>query len=153
MPTVREIMSRDFLKVTPATAVREFAEALEKSGRSGAVVLDEESGALMGVVTGGDLIDRHKNIHLPTVITIFEWALPLSGRSETERELKKMTAATVGDVMSVDPVTVDADAALEDAATIMSEEKKHFLPVMDGGRLVGVVDRSDVLRAIIKEES
>ncbi|MGK7345679.1 MAG: CBS domain-containing protein [Candidatus Nitrospinota bacterium M3_3B_026] len=153
MPTAKQIMSRDFLAVTPATAVGEFAAALEKSSRSGAVVLDDEGGGVVGVVTEGDLIDRHKNIHLPTVITIFDWVLPLSGRGETEKELRKMSATTVGDIMSMDPVTVDVDATLEDIATIMSERRKHFLPVMDGERLAGVIDRSDVLRAIIKEES
>lgn len=151
MPTAKEIMTTEPVTVSPGTSVKELAVILEDNNFTGAPVVDED-GKLVGVVTESDLIDQHKNLHLPTVITIFDWVLPIGGGGETEKELKKMAGSTVADIMSEDVVTVDEDASLEDIATIMSEQKVHFVPVMSGEKLVGIVDRSDVVKAIIKGE-
>ena len=151
MPTAKEIMTTEPVTVSPETSVKDLAVILEENNYTGAPVVDKD-GKLVGVVTESDLIDQHKNLHLPTVITIFDWVLPLEGGGETEKELKKMAGSTVSDIMSKDVVTVDENASLEDIATIMSEQKVHFVPVVSGEDLVGIVDRSDVVNAIIKEE-
>jgi len=136
--------------VSPETTVLEFARTVEDKNLSGAAVVDKE-GRLVGVVTESDLIDQHKRLHLPTVITLFDSVLSFNTHKMGE-QMKKMVGAKVEDIMTRVVTTVDESASLEDIATIMAEEKKHLIPVMRGKELVGLIDRSHVIRAIIKEK-
>jgi len=150
MTKVKEIMTTEPMTVSPKTSVRNLAVALIEKNYTGAPVVDED-GTLVGVVTESDLIYQHKNLHLPTVITLFDSVLTLGGSHELETQIKKILGSEVADIMTKDVISVDEDTSLDDVATIMSEKGKHYLPVMRGEKLVGVVDRSDVVRAIIKE--
>jgi len=69
-----------------------------------------------------------------------------------ESELKKAVAADVRAVMTADPVTVQASATLEDAATLLVEKDVSRLPVMDGEKLIGVVSKSDIVRSLLDQE-
>jgi CBS domain-containing protein len=51
--------------------------------------------------------------------------------------------------MIPDPITVDPDTSLEDIATLMVNNNIHTLPVLDGGRLVGIIGKEDILRTIM----
>ncbi len=66
-----------------------------------------------------------------------------------EERLRKAAAASVADMMTADPVTVDADAEVRDAARLMVETGHNRLPVVEHGRLVGVVTRVDILGALV----
>lgn len=149
MPIAKEIMTSDPYTVTPDTKVRDLAKMLTDSNYSGAPVLDD-SGDLVGVVTVSDLIFQRKRLHLPTVFTLFDSVVTLGAPHEMDDQIKKMLGSTVSEIMSGEVITVDEDAQLEDIATIMSEQGRHFIPVMKGGSLVGVVDRSDIMKAIVK---
>ncbi|HEB72416.1 MAG TPA: CBS domain-containing protein [Nitrospirae bacterium] len=149
MLIAKQIMTRDPYTVTPETAVRDLAEKLTENNYSGAPVLDE-GGALIGVVTVSDLIFQKKKLHLPTVFTLFDSVVTLGAPYEVDDQIKKMLGSTVSEIMSRDAITVDEDAQLEDIATIMSEQGRHFIPVVKDGLLAGVIDRSDVMKAIVK---
>jgi len=149
MLIAKQIMTRDPYTVTPETAVRDLAEKLTENNYSGAPVLDE-GGALIGVVTVSDLIFQKKKLHLPTVFTLFDSVVTLGAPYEVDDQIKKMLGSTVSEIMTRDAITVDEDAQLEDIATIMSEQGRHFIPVVKDGLLAGVIDRSDVMKAIVK---
>jgi len=149
MLIAKQIMTRDPYTVTPATSVRDLAEKLTENNYSGAPVLDE-GGALIGVVTVSDLIFQKKKLHLPTVFTLFDSVVTLGAPYEVDDQIKKMLGSTVSEIMTRDAITVDEDAQLEDIATIMSEQGRHFIPVVKDGLLAGVIDRSDVMKAIVK---
>ncbi|VAX22269.1 CBS domain protein sometimes clustered with YjeE [hydrothermal vent metagenome] len=150
MTKVKDIMTEDPMTVSPTTSVRDLAVSLIEKNYTGAPVVDED-GTLVGVVTESDLIYQHKNLHLPTVITLFDSVLTLGGSHELETQIKKMLGSEVADIMTKEILSVDEETSLDDVATIMSEKGKHYLPVLRAEKLVGVVDRSDVVRAIIKE--
>lgn len=60
----------------------------------------------------------------------------------------KTASPSVGELMSIDPVTIGADAAAHEAEVLMSERRISGLPVVDRvGRLVGVVSQTDIVRA------
>jgi len=149
MIVARDILTAPLLTVPPEMPVLEFARALDERHLTGAAVVDP-SGGLIGVVTESDLIDQHKKLHLPTLITLFDSVLSFNTHSMDE-QIKKMVGATVADIMTSKPVTVEEETPLEEIATIMSEEKKHLIPVLKEGRLVGLVDRSQVIHALVKE--
>lgn len=145
----KDIMTKDVLTVSLDTPVKKVAELLADYEISGAPVLDEHD-RVIGVVTESDLIEQKKNLHLPTVVTLFEGVLFLERPQKMKREIEKMLGATVKDIYSKKVITINEDATLEDIATIMSEKKVHLLPVLRGDDLVGVVGKVDVVRALAK---
>ena len=62
--------------------------------------------------------------------------------------MKKIAASKVVDIMETDIKTVSSDTSVEDVATMIVEEGKHYFPVVDEDVLVGVVTKKDIVRAI-----
>lgn len=147
----KDIMTAEILSVTPQHTVKEVAQFLLKHQISGAPVLDD-AGQIVGIVTEGDLIFRDARVHLPTVVTIFDSIIYLENPHKYEHELQKIIGGKVADIMSQDILTITPETDLQEIATIMHEKKRHLLPVMDQGRLVGIVGKADVVRAIAQEE-
>jgi CBS domain-containing protein len=114
---------------------------------TGAVIADKK-GKLLGVVTEGDLIAKEKNLHLPTVASLFDAVIYLETSEHFKGELHKMVATRVEDIYTREPVTVDLNATLADIATLMSEKRIHFIPVLSEERVEGVVGRREILRAL-----
>lgn len=146
----RDIMNRKVITVSPDTSVEELGRLFMEKNVSGAPVIDE-NGDIYGIVTENDLISKEKRFHIPTIITIFDAIIPLQSDAAVEKEIKRMAATTVGDICTREVITVDEDATINDIATIMTEKKIHLLPVLKEGKLVGIVGKKDVIRAIAGE--
>jgi len=147
-----EIMQKDPMTIGPDTTVEELGRLFIEKNISGLPVVDA-SGALMGVVTENDLISRNKQIHIPTLLRLFDAFIPLEGFKAFETEMKRISAKVVRDICSRETTTVKPGTTLEEIATIMTEERVHHLPVVDGDRLVGMINQHDVLRAISSERA
>lgn len=148
MLKVKEIMTKDVVTVTRETTVLELARIFSEKHISSLPVVDA-SGALAGIVTETDLVEQDKSLHIPTVISIFDWVIYLESDKKFEKELKKMTGKKVGDIYSQDVMTVSPDDAVAKVADIMSSKKVNALPVVDAGKVVGIVARIDLIRAMI----
>ncbi len=148
MKTVSEIMTTELVTVKPETTIRELAEIFVTK-RIGTLPVLDSSGALLGVVTESDLVEQGKNIHLPTVITLFDWVIYLESEKSLESELKKMGAGTVADIYRQNPVTIGPDEPLSAAADIMSIHHVNAIPVVKDGRLAGIVSRIDIIRTFL----
>ena len=108
-----------------------------------------EGGRLVGLVTEGDLIMQDVKLEFPTYIHLLDgFIMYPPAHTRFESELKKAVAATVGDVMTADPVTVQASTPIEDVATVLADRGVSRLPVLDGEMLVGIVSKHDIVRAI-----
>ena len=149
MQTAGEIMTREVVTVKKETTVRELAE-LFTLHRIGSIPVVDDNGSLIGIVSESDLVEQDKNFHIPTVISLFDWVIYLESEKKFEKELKKMTAQTVGDIYTEDVNTVTPTTPISDIADIMSREKINSLPVVEGGRIVGVVSRIDLIRTMIR---
>jgi CBS domain-containing protein len=146
--TVRDIMTADPVTVSSAMGVTEAAK-LMVDGRIGALPVVDD-GVLKGLVTEGDLIMKDIRLEYPTYIHLLDgFIMYPPSTSRFERELKKAVAATVADVMTAEPFTVQANASVEDVATLLVDRDVSRLPVLDGDELVGIVTKSDVLRSMI----
>jgi len=145
MPKARDIMTRDIITVTRETSIQELSRIFMDKGVNGLPVVDED-GNVVGVVTQGDLIEQKKQLHIPTVIALFDWVMPLESEKKFEADVKRMTAAKVGDIYHKGAITVEADADLTEVATLMAEEDAHTLPVVEDGRLVGIIGKLDIIR-------
>jgi len=144
-----DIMTKDVITVKTDTTVQELAGILEDNDISGAPVVDD-SGRVIGIVTEHDLINKEKRLHIPTVVQIFDSFIYLESSKKFEEDMKRMVAGTVGGIMTEEVVTVGEDADLTEIATVMSEKDMHLLPVMSGDRLVGVVGKKDIVRAMTR---
>ncbi|HLB25399.1 MAG TPA: CBS domain-containing protein [Nitrospirota bacterium] len=147
MLKARDIMTKDVISVHPQTTVEELARILMDKHISGAPVVDD-TGTLIGIVTEHDLIAKEKRLHIPTVVRILDAFIYLESSKKFEQDMRKMVATKVGDICTTEVVTVDEDATITEIATIMSEKEVHLIPVMGGGRMVGVVGKEDIVRAM-----
>ena len=150
--TARDIMTADPVTVTPDMPVTDPAHLMVERHVGALPVLDVD-GRLVGLVTEGDLIMRDAKMHFPTYLHLLGGFVFYPGSTERfENDLRKAVGATVGDVMNAEPVTVSPDATVSDVATLLVEGDTSRLPVMDGERLVGIISKSDVVRAIASEQ-
>lgn len=146
--TVRDIMTKDPVTVGPELSVTDAAKMMVER-KIGALPVVED-GQLKGFVTEGDLIVKDIKLEFPTYLHLLDGFImypPMTAKFE--HELKKAVAATVGDVMSENPTSVQADASVEDVATLLVDRGFSRVPVLDGDELVGIVTKSDVLRSIV----
>ena len=148
----RDIMNKNIKTVKPETTIKELAAFFLKHQISGAPVMNDNE-ELIRIVTEGDLIFRDANVHLPTVVTLFDSIFYLESPHKYEHELQKIIGGKTEDIMTKDVVTVEMETDMTVLATIMHEKKCHLLPVMDQGKLVGIIGKADMVKAISMEET
>jgi len=147
MLTARDVMTKEVVTVTMETTIRELAGIIT-AHRIGSVPVVDSAGNLVGIVTESDLIEQDKSFHIPTVISLFDWVIYLESEKRFEKELKRMTARTVGDICAREVVTVTPDTPVNAIADIMSTRKIHAVPVVEEGKLAGIVSRIDLIRSM-----
>jgi len=147
MQTVKDVMTTDVVTVSPETDIKDAVRIIIEKHINGVPVVDAD-GKLRGILCQSDLITQQKNLSLPSFFTVLDGYVPLVSMKHLEREIEKIAATTVADAMTTDVVTVSPDTSIEDAATIMVEKKFYTLPVVDKGKLVGVVGQEDILRTL-----
>jgi CBS domain-containing protein len=149
MPTVREYMDDDPATVRPETRAEDVARLLGEHELHGVPVVNE-AGRCVGIVTENDLVmaDEEGDLHIPHYIELFGGLVFLEPVRGFERRLRKAMAATAKDLMTADPTTIGPDEDVHAAAKVISESGHNRLPVVEHGRLVGVITRADVLRAL-----
>src|SRR5215210_5932726 len=147
--TVREIMDTDVPTVRTTDSVQSVVETLREHELQGVPVVNE-GGRCVGMITEEDLVlaGENEDLHLPHYFQLFGGLVFLEPLSHFEERLRKAVAATAEDLMTPDPLTVEPDATVEEAARLIARKKHNRLPVVEHGRLVGVVTRLDVLAAI-----
>jgi len=143
-----DIMTKNVKTVSSSLGIREFAVLLVKENISGAPVVDENK-KFLGIATEEDLIFQDKKINLPTFLNLFSNIIPL-GIDQTEEELKKIAGTRLKDIMQTDPHTITKEMTVEEIATIMSEEKAYYLSVVENERVIGVVTKRDLIKAVAK---
>jgi CBS domain-containing protein len=149
VPTVRDIMAPNPASVHPETPVEEVIELLRRHELPGVPVVDGE-GRVVGMVTEADLVlpDDQGDLHLPHYINLFGGTVFLEPLGRFEGRLRKAFASNAADMMSADPDTVAPDTDVKDAARLVHDSGHNRLPVVEDGRLVGVVTRLDLLGAL-----
>lgn len=149
MLTVAEIMTRDVVTVKKATTLRELAEVFS-SRRIGSVPVVDDDGSLIGIVTETDLIAQDRELHIPTVVSLFDWVIYLESEKKFEEDLKKITGQTVADILTEKVETVTPGTTVAEVAGLMCSKTIHAIPVLEGEKLVGIVSRIDLIRSMIK---
>jgi CBS-domain-containing membrane protein len=147
MLTARDIMTREVVTIQPEASVEDLAKLLAEHRIGGAPVLDK-SGGLVGVVTQSDLVQRSRDLELPPALNILDLHLFLETPSQFKRRLEKLLGNRVKDVMTGDPITIAPDTPVNEIARLMAAKGVHTLPVLEGGKLVGIVGKLDLIRGL-----
>ncbi len=131
---VRELMTGALIAARPDMPVLD-ARHLMIEKRIRHLLVTSDSGELLGIVT-----DRDIRLNLPSQATSLSvWELNYL-----------LTRLTVGKVMTQSVITVGPDREVRDAAVLMLDHRIGALPVVDGGRLIGIVTETDLLRAFVR---
>ncbi len=148
MLKAKDIMTSEIISVSPDTEIVNAARILLEKRINGLPVIDA-SGRLVGILCQSDLVAQQKTIPLPSVFTLLESYIPLTSMKRIDKEVEKISALTVKQAMTPNPVTVEPETDIEDIAQLMVDNKYHTLPVMEGNRLVGIVGKEDVLKTLL----
>lgn len=122
----RDIMTRPVVSARKSASARDVAMQLLCGLYSGMPVTDE-AGKVEGVITELDLLKAVK-------------------------DGKELVRVTAGDVMTKDVTAVNADDPVDKVLTVLMDKRYIRVPVLQNGKLVGVVSRCDVLRCLIEPE-
>ena len=121
-----DVMNTPIVAASIGASAREIALYMLLGGFSGVPIL-EHDGSLAGIVTELDLL-------------------------HALREGKSLDSTQVSEIMTRDVVTVDVDAPIDEMIQILESERILRVPVMENGKLVGIVSRPDLLRAAVEPQ-
>lgn len=148
MMNVRDVMTRSVVSVGPATPLKEAARLLVDHRISGLPVVGKR-GEVLGILSEADFLVKAQGAdavsHRPLARFIGD------SRDATEK-LTKLAAVTAGGAMTSPAVTIGPERRIADAAALMTSRHINRLPVVDGGRLVGIVTRADLVRAYVRSD-
>jgi CBS domain-containing membrane protein len=136
---VRDVMTPNVFTIEPNADIHEISKLLSEKDISGMPVVDND-GRVIGVVTEADVLAMTGMERGHTIRDLIRHLLrePVPGPREGGR---------ASDFMSTPAVTIRPDADIREAATILNEKRIKRLPVVDeGGKLVGVISRADIVR-------
>ena len=150
MKTAKDIMTKNPVTVSPETEILQAAKILLEKRINGVPVVDE-AGKLVGILCQSDLIVQQKKMPIPSLFTFLDGIISLTSMKQMEKEARKITALTAAHAMTKNPVMVKPDTAIETMAELMADKKFHTLPVVDEGRLVGIVGTEDILRTLMRQ--
>jgi CBS domain-containing protein len=148
MKTVGDVMTRSVVSVQRITPLKDVAHLLIDNRISGVPVVDVD-GTVLGVVSEADLLVKEQGAdairHRPLARFLGESA-------ESRAQLVKLEAVTAAEAMTAPAITITSTRSIHDAAAIMTSRKVNRLPVVEDGRLVGIVSRADLVRAYVRSD-
>lgn len=142
---VADVMTRRVVTIAPEATVEDAATLMLSRRISGLFVVDK-AGDLVGVITEGDLLRRDE---LGTERGRPWWLKLLVSPARQAADFTRAHGRHVRDVMTADVISVADDAPLETVVAAMERARVKRVPVTHGGRVIGVVSRADLLRALV----
>jgi len=139
---IRDLMTTDVIDVGPDTSLKEAARRMLGAGVSGLPVTD--SGQLVGIITEADFVATEAERGAKKRAGLLRLFVRENGIPSSER--------TVADVMTRDVQTVSPDSDHVEAARMMELNRVKRLPVVADGKVIGLISRSDMLRAFVRPD-
>ena len=144
---VAEVMTEQVITIVPEATIGEAARVMANKRVKRLPVVDDD-GQLIGIVTEKNLIEQNKNLHIPTVISLFDAVIYLESGKKFEEEMKRLSATRVNDIFTPNAVTVSPGTSVPDIATLMAEKSIHTIPVVEGGKILGIIGKLDVIKGL-----
>jgi CBS domain-containing protein len=119
----RDIMTHEVISIAPTTSIRDAARLLSEYDISGAPVIDAQ-GQMVGIVTEHDLL----------------------GAELSSDDLRNKEGKPVQDIMTTRVISVGDQTPVDEIALILTSKRFKRVPVLRGGRVVGIVSRANIVR-------
>jgi CBS domain-containing protein len=139
-----DVMTRNVISVPPDATIADAVALMLDRGISGLLVVDH-SGTLAGIVTEGDLLRRDE---LGTGRRRSWWLRLIASPGRQAADFTRTHGRKVSDVMTQDVISVTVKSPLEEIVALMEAHRIKRVPVLDDNKVVGVVSRADLLRAL-----
>ena len=144
-----DVMTTNVITVGPDTSVQEIARVLSERGISGVPVVDPDQ-RLLGIVSEGDLLHR---VETGTERRVQRrrrswWLDTVGSDEELARDYVKSHGRTAKDVMTREVITATDTTELADIANLLETKRIKRVPVIRDGKLVGIVSRANLVRAL-----
>ena len=139
-----QIMTRPVITVTPETTIIKAANTMLQRHISGLPVVDA-AGKLVGIISEGDFIRRSE---IGTQRKRGRFLKFILGSGKEATDFVHEHGRKIAEIMTPEPLTIDEDTDLEEIVGLMEKNNVKRLPVMRGGKLVGIVSRSNLLQAV-----
>jgi len=154
MKLVREYMNENVISFKPDDSIFTVAEKFYKNHISGAPVVENDE--VIGVISETDIVkfmrisipENSEATAEPHLLTLLLAGL-VKGRIALKKSLEKLAEIEVKDLMCKEIVSISPDQSVIDAATIMSKNKVNRLPVIENNKLVGIISRANMIKALI----
>jgi CBS domain-containing protein len=140
----RDVMVSPVTTVTPGTSVGNLARTLLENRISGVPVVDD-GGKLVGMVSEGDLLHRSE---AGTERRLSGWLRMLAGEDQLAADYIKARGRRVADIMTQGVVTATPDTPLQEIAMLMEKRAVNRVPIMQDGRLIGIITRANLVQAV-----
>ena len=137
---VEDFMTRRVVTITPDTTLLAAAKLMLEHRVGGLPVLDA-SGRMIGVFSESDLLREEGEDGSP-------WLQMMVGPDGKPAELPRLDARKVGDVMTRQLITIAPGASIAQACRLLHEHRLRRLPVVESDKLVGMIARADLVRAV-----
>ncbi|MCO1603290.1 CBS domain-containing protein [Desulfosporosinus nitroreducens] len=147
---VMDVMQTNVITIQMDLEIKEIAKILYDNKISGAPVVDS-AGNLVGIVSEGDLLHKEKNPQIPGVFGILGALIYYRGVKQYESDLKKLIAVQASEIMTPNVVKISKEASIEEAASLMVSKKIKRLPVVENGKIIGIVTRMDIIKTLIAD--
>ncbi|HEY0327678.1 MAG TPA: CBS domain-containing protein [Rhodopseudomonas sp.] len=139
-----QIMTRQVVTVSPDASIVDAANIMLSQHVSGLPVVNA-AGELIGIISEGDFIRRTE---IGTERKRGRWLRLLLGPGQSASDFVHEHGRKVGEIMTTHPHTVNGDASVAEIVKAMEKHHVKRLPVMQDGRMVGIVTRKNLLRAV-----
>lgn len=147
---VKDAMNTPVIAVSPEDTLADVAAIFREKNIRGAPVLDE-GGNLVGIISEADLITRSQELEVSVSYDVFGWVspqTPVEDLAQFSRGLSNVGNTKVKQVMTKKVVTVSPQDSVDRVAQLLAKNNINRIPVMDGAKLVGIISRADVIKAI-----
>lgn len=145
----RDVMTTEVITVHQEEKLKEVARILMDNKISGLPVVDDAH-HVVGIISEKDMVVTAGQLQIPFYITLFDGIIFLENPKKFQEKLKRFTASKVKEVMSTEVIFVEEDTPLDDVINILQKHKINRLPVLRNDKLVGIISRNDILKAMVQ---
>lgn len=140
----RDVMTRNVISISPGATILQAAQTMLKRHISGLPVVDK--GKLVGIISEGDFLRRRET---QTQRRRSRWLEFIMGPGRMAEEYTNTHGSKVSEVMTAAVQTATEDTSLEDIVRLMEKYRIKRVPVMYGGKMVGIITRANLMHAMV----
>lgn len=150
MTKVKDLMTKNAIACQAETSVQEAARLMYLNGLTGLPVINKQD-ELVGIITEYDLIKIEGHLHLPINFAFLGSIITL-GSDKIQKQMEQLAATKVSDLMTKEVMGISPGAPIEEVAEVFLHKKVNPVPVVEDGKLVGIISRADIVKLIAGEK-